>query len=140
VTCSTSPSGAFGDRADRGIGHHAVRREIPRELPAAIGRRLGEDARFNRVDLAVRALDPGRGDEIAGLDVGKAFLDQRLNHDIRSERYSRDLTIALFDRQDLAVDFVDRAADPGRRVLSQGRKRKKSDEDSRKNRGRTHNG
>jgi hypothetical protein len=34
----------LGDGADRGVGHNAVRHQIPGELPAAIRRRFGEDA------------------------------------------------------------------------------------------------
>src|ERR1700751_1672618 len=56
----------FGHGADRGVGHHAVRAEIPRELPAAI-LRLRENSDFYRMQLAVRALHAGGGEEVAGL-------------------------------------------------------------------------
>ena len=54
----------LGDSADRGVGHNAVRHQIPGELPAA-RRRLGEDASLDCVNLAVLILDPSRGDKVA---------------------------------------------------------------------------
>ena len=65
------------DLADRGVGHDAVGHQIPRVLAfTGAARGLREDADFDRVYLAVGALDPGRGDVVAGLDIGNALLDQ----------------------------------------------------------------
>src|SRR5207248_10850076 len=55
---------------DRGIGHRAVGPRIPREL--ALGQaalRLRENAQFDTMQLAVRALHPGRGDVVVRLDI-----------------------------------------------------------------------
>jgi hypothetical protein len=56
-------------------------------------RGLRKDADFDRMDLAVGALDPGRGDVVAGLDIGNALLDQGDDGNIGGE----------LDRQRLAV-------------------------------------
>src|ERR1700751_322944 len=50
---------AFGHGAYRGVVHHAVRAEIPRELPAAIGLRLRENPDFYRMQLAFPAFHAG---------------------------------------------------------------------------------
>jgi hypothetical protein len=67
-------------------------------------RGLREDADFDRMDLAVGALDPGRGDVVAGLDIGNAatlFLTRVMTATLAASSIvsawpSRDLTIRLW--------------------------------------------
>src|SRR6516164_7609213 len=68
--------GRAGDAGDGGIGHQAVRGEIPRTLAlprSAQG--LWKDQDLDRMQFAVGALGPGRADIVAGFDVGEALLD-----------------------------------------------------------------
>src|SRR5438270_9264604 len=119
----------FGHGTDRGVGHHAVRAEIPRELPAAIWLSLRENPDLYRMQLAVRALHAGGGEEVAGLDVGQGFLDETL--DPGRVRH-RDLHVHSVPRlycEIGAIDLLDRAPNPhrrrSRRVLSERGQRKK---------------
>src|SRR5215813_9510411 len=68
LTCTTLPCGASVTVPTVALVNHAVRAEIPRELPAAIGLRLRENPDFYRMQLAVRAFHAGGGQEVAGLD------------------------------------------------------------------------
>jgi hypothetical protein len=86
-------------------------------LPAAIGRRLREDANLDCMNLAVLVLDPGRGDEVARLDVGKGLLDQRNYFDIRSKNDGQRLPLAGLDHQIRAIEFFDCSANPGWRAV-----------------------
>jgi hypothetical protein len=63
---------------------------------AGAARGLREDADFDRVYLAVGALDPGRGNVVAGLDIGNALLDQGDDSNIGGE----------LDRQRLASAYL----------------------------------
>src|ERR1700722_17816799 len=81
---------------------------------------LREDADFDRVYLAVGTLDPGRGDVVAGLDIGNALLDQGDDGNIGGELDRQRLAVPRFDHQILAVEFIDRAADAGRRAGGRG--------------------
>ena len=78
--------------------------------------RLREDPDFDRVYLAVGALDPGRGDVVTGLDIGNALLDQGDDGNIGGKLDSQRLAVPRFDHQILAVELIDRAADAGRRA------------------------
>src|ERR1700751_617223 len=113
----------FGHGADRGVGHHAVRAEIPRELPAAIGLSLRENPDLYRMQLAVRALHAGGGEEVAGLDVGQGFLDEALDPGRVRHRNLHVHSVPRLYCEIGAIDLLDRAPNPhrrrSRRVLSE---------------------
>src|SRR5207237_903560 len=131
VTCSTAPCAALVTVPTVALVITLSGSETQAECPPAIGVALGEDASLDCVNLAVLILDPGRGDKVARLDVGEAFLDKGDNVDIRRERNRQRLAVAGFDRQIVAVELLDGAADAGRcavrrRGLSERRHRNQS--------------
>ena len=65
---------------------------------------------FDRVQLAVGALDRVRGDVIAGLDVAEAALGDPGDGEIRRERHRQHSAVLGFDAQTLSIELFDGAA------------------------------
>ena len=95
----------------------------PQPFTAAIreiGLCLWEDPDFDRMDLTVGAFHAGRGEKVAGLDVGEALLDEALQSGLVAHRDLDGRPVAGLDRQMVTVDLLDRAADPHRRRGGRG--------------------
>ena len=101
------------DPRHRRIGHHAVRNEVPGLLTFGdAAHRLGEDVDLDRVQVAVRPFDRGRGDVVAGLDVGEAPLGDTLHGVVGGKHDCHLLAVARFYDQVLAVELFDRPPNP----------------------------
>src|SRR6516162_6610596 len=121
------------DVADCGVGHHAIRLDVPRTLTFAdAAQGLRENPNFDRVDLAVAALDPARGEKIPGPDVRDRAFFHTEDRRIGVERHGHRLALLGLDGEIVAIELFDRAGDPhwrGRgRVLSQGGHREEPDD------------
>src|SRR5437868_1389193 len=108
-------AGRLDDARDGSVGHGAVRDRIPWKLPFGdTPQRVGKDAQFDAMELAIGAFESGRGDVIVGLDVRDGLVDQRRYAEIVGKGYRQRLAVAPFDRQHLAIKLLNSAANADR--------------------------
>src|ERR1700722_2947443 len=75
--------GNFDFTVDVGVGHGAVRDEVPRPMAfAGATQGFGEDVAFHGLLGTVRLRHGGDADEFARLDVGERFFDDRPDHGV----------------------------------------------------------
>ena len=117
-----------------GIGHQAVGREIPGELPLSGSRRQVVD--LEGPQLAVTLSNRCRGDIVAGLDVGEATLHHAADGEIRPHAHRDALSRGRPDDQGLPLEPVDGAADArGRCLRGLGKRRENGESAERSHQG-----